>query len=123
MKHTKALLIKGITTLIVLFLILGIMYGVSFLPVLLLTIIVGAVSYPGDIFILPKIQNVPAVLADFVLAFILLWGAGAVLSGVDVPAAGAAIAAAVLAFCEYYFHMYLATHVLPSNNNLMMDTQ
>ncbi|MFZ4453220.1 DUF2512 family protein [Salibacterium aidingense] len=124
MEHTKALLLKGVTTLVVLFLILGIGYGVSFLTVLLLTLVVGAVSYPGDLFILPRILNLPAAIADFVLAFLLLWGAGSFLVDPGVPlAAASAIAAAVLAVCEYYFHLYLATHVLPSNNRLMMDTQ
>ncbi|RSL34066.1 DUF2512 family protein [Salibacterium salarium] len=124
MEHAKALLIKCVTTLIVLYLILGIGFGVSFLSVVILTVIIGLVSYPGDLFIMPRIMNIPATIADFVLAFVLIWILGFVFIDPAVPLISAAlIAAAVLAFCEYYFHFYLATHVLPGNNRIKAYSQ
>ncbi len=111
-------------TLVGLFLILTIGFGVAFWKVLLLTVIIGAVSYPGDLFIMPKIKNMPAVIADFVLAFLIIWFVGMAVFEPGTPSTLAAlISAAVLAFGEYYFHSFLATHVLPANNKLRMDTQ
>ncbi len=111
-------------TLVGLFLILTIGFGVAFWKVLLLTVVIGAVSYPGDLFIMPKIKNMPAVIADFVLAFLIIWFVGMAVFEPGTPAALAAfISAAVLAYGEYYFHFFLATHVLPANNKLRMDTQ
>ncbi|MDQ0300676.1 hypothetical protein J2S78_003144 [Salibacterium salarium] len=124
MEHAKALLIKGVTTLIVLYLILGIGFGVSFLFVFILTAIIGIVSYPGDLFIMPRIMNIPATIADFFLAFLLIWIFGSLFFKSEIPIISASIlAATVLAFCEYYFHFYLATHVLPGNNRIKAYTQ
>ncbi|MFB4165124.1 DUF2512 family protein [Alteribacillus sp. JSM 102045] len=124
MDHAKALAFKGIMTLVGLFLILTIGFGVSFWNVLLLTLIIGAISYPGDLFIMPKIRNMPAVFADFALAFLIIWLVGLAIFEPGTPAPLAAlISAAVLAFGEYYFHTFLATHLLPANNKLRMDTQ
>ncbi|PJN85301.1 DUF2512 family protein, partial [Bacillus velezensis] len=54
MEHIKALAIKGIMTIIILYLILGLGFRFTFGDVLLMTIVLGAVSYfTGDLYVLP----------------------------------------------------------------------
>lgn len=75
MEHGKALVVKGVLTLVVLYLVLGIGYGASFGSVLLLTLFLGGISYlAGDLFILPKAKNLPATFADLVLTYFVVWG-------------------------------------------------
>ncbi|WP_411842005.1 DUF2512 family protein [Salinicoccus sp. HZC-1] len=54
MEHLKAMAIKGVMTLVVLWVILGAIYGMSFWPMILLTtIVLGIISYfAGDLGIL-----------------------------------------------------------------------
>lgn len=69
MTHVKALAIKGIMTIIVLYLVLGLGFGFTFGDTLLMTIVLGVISYLlGDLYVLPKWNNMIATLADFGLA-------------------------------------------------------
>lgn len=118
MKHFKALTFKGIMTVLFLFAVLWFGFGVSFGSILILSVILGAVSYlSGDLFILPKKKNMVATIADFGLTFIIILLSGMwflSLSGSVVLAAF--ISALLVSVGEYYFHLYLADHVLPANN-------
>ncbi|SFJ80165.1 Protein of unknown function [Halobacillus dabanensis] len=120
MEHVKALAIKSVLTLIVLYLVLGIGYGASFGGVLLLTLVLGAISYlSGDLFILPKTNNLPATIADLGLTFLVVWAAASWFMSIDGSALLAAlISAVIIAIAEYGFHIYLASHVLPKNNRV-----
>ncbi|CDQ20726.1 Protein of unknown function [Halobacillus karajensis] len=120
MEHVKALLVKGVLTLIVLYLVLGVGYGASFGGVLLLTLVLGGISYlAGDLFILPKANNLPATLADLGLTFLVVWAAVSWFITIDGSAPLAAfISAVIIAIAEYGFHVYLASHVLPKNNRV-----
>ncbi|WP_240375981.1 DUF2512 family protein [Bacillus piscicola] len=124
MEHVKALLFKGVMTFFALWLILTVGFGVTVGNVLILTVIIGAISYPFDLFILPRILNFPATVTDFVVSLFIIWLFGLAFFTPDIPTIYASLLVAlVLAFGEYYFHTYLATHLLPSNNRLRMDTQ
>lgn len=109
MIHGKALTIKGIATLIVLYLVLGLGYEVSFINVLLMTVILGVVSYAlGDLYILPKTSNMTATMADFGLAFLLVFLLGMGLTDLasGTLAGAALIVALIMAIGEYFFHIY-----------------
>jgi hypothetical protein len=118
MEHAKAILIKGIMTFAVLLLIFGSYTGVG--EILLLTIVLGAVSYlAGDLFILPKTSNLTATLADLVLSFLVIWGMGMMLFDHPGSLVGAALFASVLiASGEWFFHSYLADKVLRINRKI-----
>ncbi|MGP4062474.1 YndM family protein [Halobacillus sp. H74] len=120
MEHGKALLVKGVLTLVALYLVLGVGYGASFVGVLLITLVLGLVSYfSGDLFILPKTNNLTATSADLVLTFLVVWAAVSWFISVDGSAVIAALISAVLiAIAEYGFHIYLASHILPKNNRV-----
>ncbi|WP_067725139.1 DUF2512 family protein [Oceanobacillus damuensis] len=110
MNHGKAIAVKGIMTLVVLYLVLGLGFGISFWNVLLLTVILGVISYAlGDLYILPKTSNMTATGADLGMAFLVLWLLGIPLTGLDAGTmAGAAIISAlIMAIGEYFFHEYI----------------
>ncbi|MFD2922156.1 DUF2512 family protein [Halobacillus naozhouensis] len=121
MEHVKALAIKGIMTLVVLYLILSLGFEVSFINMLILTAVIGAVSYPlGDLYILPKTNNMTATMADLGVTFIIVWLLGFVLTGMDLGemAWAAAISAIAIAVGEYFFHFYISKKHLGANKGL-----
>ncbi|MCG8397999.1 YndM family protein [Bacillus atrophaeus] len=116
MVHVKALAIKGIMTLIVLYLVLGLGFNFTFGDTLLMTIVLGVISYLlGDLYVLPKWNNMIATLADFGLAFLVVWLMGMPLSMGLSPgmlALAALFAAIVMAIGEYFFHFYMMSKEL-----------
>ena len=119
MEHVKALLIKGLTIILLLYLVLGIDYDVSFLWTLGISVVLGVLSYvAGDLFILPKYGNLMAMFADFVLTFLVVWASLQLFSLDGSAIIASLISAAFIAVAEYGFHLYLSTHVLPANNRL-----
>lgn len=110
MQHGKALAIKGVMSLVVLYLVLGVGFGISFGNVLLITLILGILSYLlGDVFILPKTSNMMATMADLGMAFVIIWLLGMAFTSLSVGsmALAAVIAAIVMALGEYFFHIYI----------------
>ncbi|GAB3796103.1 DUF2512 family protein [Virgibacillus kimchii] len=110
MEHGKALLIKGLLTLVVLYLVLGLGFGMSFVNVLITTVVLGAISYAvGDLGVLPKNGNIIATISDLGLTLVVVWIMGVMLTGIDMGTmAGAALTSAViLAVGEYFFHHYI----------------
>ncbi|ADP34905.1 DUF2512 domain-containing protein [Bacillus atrophaeus] len=116
MVHVKALAIKGIMTIIVLYLVLGLGFNFTFGDTLLMTIVLGVVSYLlGDLYVLPKWNNMIATVADFGLAFLVVWLMGMPLSMGLSPgmlALAALFAAIVMAIGEYFFHFYMMSKEL-----------
>ncbi|UOR13961.1 DUF2512 family protein [Halobacillus amylolyticus] len=115
MGHVKALSIKGIMTLVVLYVILSLGFGISFINTLILTIVLGAASYVlGDLYILPKTNNITATMADFGVTFLIIWLLGIALTGMELGtmAGAAAITAVVIALGEYFFHFYISKKLL-----------
>lgn len=106
MEHVKALAIKGIMTIVILYLVLGLGFGFSFGHTLLITVVLGAVSYLlGDLFILPKTSNITATLADLGVAFLVVWLLSRTMGVEGGPSALAAFFAAVaMSVGEYIFH-------------------
>lgn len=126
MEHGKALAIKGLMTILVLYLILGLGYGFSFGNVLLITVILGVLSYwLGDLTILPRTSNGTATMADLGMAFLVIWLLGMGLSNLSVGTlAGAAIiSAAILALGEYFFHQYILRKGLGTRKRYQLSNE
>nr|WP_289038168.1 DUF2512 family protein [uncultured Allobacillus sp.] len=110
MVHGKVLAIKGLMTFGILLLILGLMFSMSLTNVLITTIALTVISYlVGDLYILPKTNNVIASLSDIGIAFLVIWllSMGISSLGIGTLAGGAIIASVVLAVGEFFFHDYL----------------
>ncbi|MDI3411882.1 YndM family protein [Bacillus sonorensis] len=115
MKHVRALCVKFIASLVLLYVILTLFFGVPFGDVFVLTLFVGVVSYlVGDLMLLPRTNNITATMGDFGLSLILIW---AILAMQDNPpyaslAWAAIISALGVTIFEYFFHRYMAANIL-----------
>lgn len=118
MQHVKAFLIKWVMITAVLWIVLTGFFGVSFINMFAIGIIVTGASYlTGDLLILPKSQNWVASIADFVLAFAIIWLLGSMLFAPNVPLGTAAfISALIIAIGEMFFHGYMIKTVLPDHS-------
>ena len=118
MKHGKAFLIKFISSLILLYIILGLFNGVSFGNVFLITSVLGVTAYIlGDMLILPRTNNNIATMADFLLAFMIIWLLSQTLTFGDSMFAESLMASLGVALFEYFFHRYL------KNNHIIQQVE
>ncbi|MGE5583906.1 MAG: DUF2512 family protein [Bacillota bacterium] len=112
MKNTLNLLMKTALTLIILFLLIPIFGKSTWTQTIVTGIILVLLSYiAGDLWILPKYGNMPALIADFVLAAAVIWLMMKALPHFVLTSGGVWVTALVLALGEWLFHLYLqATH-------------
>ncbi|MFB9972862.1 DUF2512 family protein [Allobacillus sp. SKP2-8] len=74
MNHFSLILSKFVATLVLLYIILGIIFGVNFMSVFWVTLILSIASYLiGDLLILPRTNNMVASVVDFVMSFALIY--------------------------------------------------
>ncbi|MGN8646600.1 YndM family protein [Gracilibacillus sp. HCP3S3_G5_1] len=124
MKHVRAFLIKFVATLALLYLILGLMYGMTFAEVLLLTVVLGAAAYLiGDLLILPRTNNALATVADFLIAWMIIFMFVDGMAVTDNAVTASLIAAIGVGVFEIFFHRYLSNQVFPNTDNRPMDRQ
>lgn len=113
MKHVKALAIKFVATLILLYIILGLFYDMSFSNVFLISLVLGISAYLiGDLFILSRTNNTIATIADMGLAFAIIWVMGSNLTYGNSLFFPSLISAICLGVFEYFFHKYVNNHVI-----------
>ncbi|WP_102274983.1 YndM family protein [Cytobacillus massiliigabonensis] len=113
MKHVIALAIKGIASLALLYLILGMMYGMSFGNVLFITLVLGMVAYIiGDMLILPRTNNLVASFADFGLALMVIWLMSSVLTNGGNLFSMSLVASLGVALFEFFYHKYISNNVI-----------
>jgi len=123
MKHLRSLAVKFLASLVLLYVILGLMYGMSFTNVFLISLVLGLASYViGDLFLLPKTNNTIATLADFGLAFMIIWILGESLTYGESLLMASLISAAGIALFEYFFHKYVAGNVLEDGGREYRNT-
>ncbi|OHX43829.1 YndM family protein [Cytobacillus oceanisediminis] len=117
MQHFKALALKFLVSLVLLYIILGIFFGMSFVNVFIITAILGITAYIlGDMVILPRSSNMIATAADFGLAFLLIWFLSSILTNGDNLISMSIAAALGVALFEYLFHLYLLRNMTKANN-------
>ncbi|WP_121613087.1 YndM family protein [Mesobacillus foraminis] len=118
MRHLTAMAIKFISSLVLLYVILGLFFGMSFTNVFLITLALGIISYIlGDMMILPRTSNTVATLADFGLAFLLIWIMSQNLTYGDNTFWPSLIAALGVTLFEYFFHKYINKNVVNAASN------
>lgn len=113
MSHFKALTIKVFFSLALLYIVLGLLFRMSFGNVLFIALVLGVVSYVlGDLFILPKTNNLVAALADFGLAFLIISMMSSALTiGYNILAMSF-VASLGVAIFEFVFHKRVASQVV-----------
>lgn len=118
MSHTRAMIIKLISTFVLLYIILGLIFDLSIGNVLLITLVVGIAAYLiGDLMILPRTNNTTATIADFGLAFLIIWALCEAVTLNDQTMYPSLIAAIGVALFEFFFHKYLARNMNETRDN------
>ncbi|WP_163971065.1 YndM family protein [Oceanobacillus halotolerans] len=118
MKHIKALLIKFAASLALLYVILGLMYEMTFGEVFILSAVLGIAAYLiGDMFILPRTNNAIATIADFGLALMIIYLFADGMTVADNAFTASLFAALGVGLFELFFHRYLANQVLPDHED------
>jgi hypothetical protein len=115
----KALFMKFLMITAVLWVILSLIYDVSFTDVLITSVVLTAVGYVGDVFILPKIGNVWAAISDFVIAYAVIYFLGSYIYEQPLTLGTAAfISALILMVGELLLHRYMHTNIFePRKSN------
>jgi len=123
MKHLKALTIKFIMAIAILFLMLVIFENATFFDILLISLLVTGVSYLiGDLFLLPRTGVFVAALADFGLNFAAIWILSSLLIEQAYPlGVVSGFAAFFIACAEGFFHRYMLDHVLGGSDDYPTD--
>jgi|SRR5699024_3200429 len=114
MDYVKALLIKFVMCLAVLWIVLGVFYNITFGHVLTLSLIITGVSFVlGDLYLLPRFENWGATIADFFLALAIIWLYSITFIDAIFPAVtAAALSALILSVGEIFFHRYVDSQIL-----------
>lgn len=117
--YMKALFMKFLMITAVLWVVLSLIYDVSFSDVLITSVVLTAVGYVGDVFILPKIGNVWAAISDFVIAYAVIYFLGSYIYEQPLALGTAAfISALILMVGELLLHRYMHTNIFePRKSN------
>lgn len=118
MNHLKAIGIKFIITSIVVLSILSIFGDATIGELLFISLLLTGLAYLiGDLFILPRMGNLVATIADFGLAFFSLWALGYMfLERTSALITASLFAAVFIALSEALFHAYMENKVLQKND-------
>lgn len=117
MKYIKAFLIKFVMSTAILWFILGLFSGTPFDAILTTSLILTAISFIGDIFILPNIGSFTAIIADFALAFVTIWAIGEFVFYETFGGIAAFFSAFLIAIGEIFYHRYIKKQVINERNN------
>lgn len=126
MKHIVALLIKYTAISAVLLMILGIFQGISIPRTLFISLIITGGAYLiGDLFILPKYENMVATIADLGLSFVGVWALTNLVADINLTrniGASAFFAALLIGVAEIFFHIYMKKVVLHGDRDSKEST-
>ncbi|HEY4553243.1 MAG TPA: DUF2512 family protein [Bacillaceae bacterium] len=115
MNHGKALGVKALLVLPVMWIVLTLLNDISFVTSTLLGIILLLLAYfTGDMMVLPRMGNIAATVGDFVLSFLVIW-MGLNMAGYDDVAGEAFATALVIAAGEYFYHKWLMKEEIPQH--------
>ncbi|MCA0972072.1 YndM family protein [Halobacillus litoralis] len=109
MTHFKLFMLKFVVTLVLLGVILGAGFDVSFGNFFLISLVLAAVSYAVvDILLLKNTGNTGSTVADFILAFAVIYFMTDALTVGDNVFSATLIATVSLTIFEYFFHQSVA---------------
>ncbi len=109
----KALIIKFIMVTAILWVILGLFYGVDFGEIITISVILTPIAYVvGDLLILRYFNNMIATIADFGLSFLTIWFIGLAVINEPISIVGASlISALAIGVGEWFYHYYVNNQV------------
>lgn len=100
-------------TIAILWIVLGLFYGISFGNILLIGALLTIVAFVGDVFLLPKVGNFIAATSDLLLAFFVIWGLGTWAYGENTSMFAAAFLSSLfIGVGEMFYHRYFRDHIM-----------
>lgn len=118
MNHVKAFAIKFISSFVLLYIILGMFYEMSFGDVFLISLVLSVAAYIiGDLVVLPRTNNMVATIVDFGLAMMVIWLFVENLTAYENTFTMSLIASLGVALFEYMFHKYVSSNVISQSTN------
>lgn len=107
LNHGLSLAVKAGLIFPVVWIVLSLIYGVTFFHSTLLGIALLLVSYvAGDMMILPRMGNGAATFGDLIIGFLLLWG-GLYMLGYHNSFGEALLTGSFITLGEYFFHAWM----------------
>src|SRR5699024_8134404 len=73
MDYIRVMIVKFIGIGILTFSLYGIFFHATIVNLLLMTLVVAGITFIGDLFILPRINQAVAAVGDFALLFLVYW--------------------------------------------------
>lgn len=126
MERAKVLGMKYIIAAIITFSIYGIFGTATLGNLFLISVLVIAIPYLGDLFLLHKIGNLFASVSDFVLYSLLYWGLATMFIGPSAPIPillTSLTAAFFTAISESVLHIYILENVFDEKENPRISVQ
>ncbi|WP_440895568.1 YndM family protein [Amphibacillus sp. Q70] len=117
MEHVKLLSIKFVATFILLYLILGIGYGMGFGQILTISLLSFATYYIGDLIILERTNNLTATIADFVINFTLIYVLMSMMTFAGDLLMAAFLSTLAVTIYEVFFHLYVSEDLSYDDDN------
>ncbi|MBP2077279.1 YndM family protein [Oceanobacillus polygoni] len=118
MKYIGPLVIKFILTTIIVSIVLGLFFNVSFAGVITTSVLLTGLAFLGDVFAIPLIEKSTALIGDFILAWVVVLFIGSMLFNPSVQIGSAAfLTAAAVIVGEVFFHRYMRREVLSNVRN------
>ncbi|WP_018923242.1 DUF2512 family protein [Salsuginibacillus kocurii] len=114
MNHFLAAIIKFVAITAVIWIVMDPIFNVlGFESAVLVGAVLTALAYIGDVYVMPRLQNMTASLGDVVASFLVIWVLGAWLGTNSMELVlGSVVSAIVLGLIEYPYHIYLMRNVL-----------
>lgn len=126
MNHAKALIIKFAMITAILLIVMTWIFDISFVDTLLISLALTALAYMmGDLLIFlnagkpadQDTRNAIATISDFILAFLVIWFVGQLLTGDMAQLVTPALTSAlIITGGEWFFHKYMDHKVMPEYN-------
>ncbi|MFF5996609.1 YndM family protein [Lysinibacillus sp. KU-BSD001] len=113
-----AFFVKFVMTMAVLWIVLGLFFSISFRDILITSIVLTAIGFVGDVYLLPRTTNTLTAIADFGLAFFVVWIMGMYLFN-ETYLEGTVIAAFMVSLVvvvgEAFYHNYFRNQVIKND--------
>ncbi|KEF36745.1 Protein of unknown function (DUF2512) [Schinkia azotoformans MEV2011] len=112
-------LIKFVTCIVAYAVALDLFFDATWADIISFSLLTTVVSYSlGDRILLPRIGNMNAIIADFLLSYSIVWAFGSVLLNSYLQIAwGSIISAVIITAGEYFVHRILLKSILEENKN------
>jgi|SRR5690625_4524492 len=110
MKHAKLLIIKWIATFVLLYLVLGLGYGIGLGSIFTISLLSIFTYYVGDVLIFQRTNNFFATVTDFIVNYVAIYLLLNVIGFRGDALIASFFSTTLITIYELFFHLYVAEH-------------